>query len=129
MRQFHVDGAATMHALCYMPLIWSPTSHPPSSQKIKKGGARWEKIALESPVAKKGWHFVEFTNNQKVVFYEQSNTAVGLLFHQSIKESKSGFLNPYSRYLPSLPNSPHLSSSLALEVFLPNVKSWFSTKR
>ena len=35
MRQFHVDGAATMHALCYMPPIWSPTSHPPSSQKIK----------------------------------------------------------------------------------------------
>jgi len=88
-----------------------------SSQKIKKGGARWEKIALESPVAKKGWHFIEFTNNQKVIFYEQSNTAVGLLFHRSIKESKSGFLNPYSRYLPSLPHSPHLSSSLALEVF------------
>ena len=85
-------------------------------QEIKAGGPRWEKISLNGQVNRKGWHFIEFTNNEKVIFYEQKNAPVGLLFHQSIQASKSGFLNPYSEYLPKLSRSPGLSSSIALEV-------------
>ena len=90
-------------------------------QEIKAGSARWEKISLNALVNRKGWHFIEFTNNEKVIFYEQKNSPVGLLFHKSIKESKSGFLNPYSEYFPNLSQTPGLSSSIALEVS-PNQK-------
>lgn len=84
--------------------------------EIKAGGPRWEKIPIQSKIDFQGWHFIEFSNNKKVRFYKQKNAPVGLLFHRSVKEGKSGYLNPYSEYFPELSVTPDLSSSLALEI-------------
>ena len=84
--------------------------------EIKAGGPRWEKIPIQSEINLPGWHFIEFSNNQQAFFYEQKDAPVGLLFHRSLNEVKSGYLNPYSEYFPELRCTPDLSRSLALEI-------------
>ncbi|MBT3668093.1 MAG: FAD-dependent oxidoreductase [Opitutae bacterium] len=80
------------------------------NQTINEGGPRWEKIRINASVNKSGWHFIEYKFDQKIILYEQLNAPVGLLWHQPIKSSNSGLLNPYSEYFPKLPSTPSLAT-------------------
>lgn len=101
-----------------------------TTQLVRAGGVRWERILLNSEVNRKGWHFLEFTKNHNVSFYEFENVPTGLLFHHPIKEIGAGLHNPYSEFCPKLPDLPGPSNSIALEIdpkqevyFANNVKS------
>ena len=100
---------------------------------VKKGGPRWEKIKVNTPVNKQGWHYIEYKFDQKVILYEQPNAPVGLLCHQPNKSSKIGLLNPYSEYFPRLPTTPSLANVPAINISPPqtvydseNIKNGYS---
>ena len=87
-----------------------------TTQLIRAGGVRWERIFLNSNVKRKGWHFLEFTKNNNVSFYEYENVPTGILCHHPLKSVEGGLHNPYSEFCPKLPNLPGPSTSIALEI-------------
>ena len=84
---------------------------------VPEGKPCWRRIAINAKVQKKGWHFLEITNTGGVFFYFRKYSPVGLLFHDSLRENKSGLINPYSQYAPRSSDNFDFPNSVAIEVF------------
>ena len=84
---------------------------------VSAGDPGWKTISINSRVQNKGWHFLEIINPEGVFFYFRKDAPVGLLFHDSLRESKTGLINPYSQYSPRSSDKFGISNGVALEVF------------
>ena len=83
---------------------------------VKACSPSWQKISVDVKIENPGWHFFEFYDNNGVQFYFQKNAPVGILYHNSLKNTNSGFINPYSEYFPFTPNDFEAANGVFIEI-------------